>query len=83
MSSAHRRGGQSQKLQRVPALWKREGIPHVRFQACHLARQDEDVLCAHAGNEMFERDGHAAACSLISWWRLVRLFEVSSFSRIV
>ena len=42
MSSAHRRGGQSQKLQWVLALWKREGIPRVRFQACHLARQDED-----------------------------------------
>ena len=30
--------------------------------------------CAHAGIEMFERDGHAAACSLIGVWRLVRLF---------
>ena len=32
--------------------------------------------CAHAGIEMCERDGHAAACSLIGVWRLVRLFEV-------
>ena len=32
--------------------------------------------CAHDGIEMFERDDHAAACSLIGGWRLVRLFEV-------
>ena len=50
-----------------------EKLEHVYVSACG----------AHAGIEMFERDGHAAACSLISWWRLVRLFEVSSFSRIV
>ena len=30
--------------------------------------------CAHDGIEMFERDGHAAACSLIGVLRLVRLF---------
>ena len=38
---------------------------------------------AHVGIEMFEQDGHAAACSLIGGWRRVRLFEVASFSRIV
>ena len=55
---------------------------HALALACHHGFETFE-RGARAGIEMFERDGHAAACSLSGGWRLVRLFDVRSFCIIV
>jgi hypothetical protein len=63
-------------------FWERDAYAccdaHALALACHHGFETFEHG-ARAWIEMFERDGHAAACSLSGGWRLVRLFDVRAF----